>query len=88
MELEREVKLNQLYSKVKSGEMVYQYELSFIPNGLDRDYYYKDLLNVLLEYKKANNLDTTEITSILNGEVERERRIKELELELLKLKGV
>lgn len=88
MELEQQTKLNQLYSKVKNGEMVYQYELSFIPNELDRDYYYKDLLNVLLEYKKANNLDTTEITNILNGEVERERRIKELELELLKLKGV
>ena len=88
MELDKQTQLNELYAKAKRGEMIQQYQLSFIPSELDRNYYYKDLLSVALNFRKENNIDYTEIENILNGTAEREMRIKELELELLKLRGV
>lgn len=87
MELEKQTQLNQLYVRAKVGEIIQEYELSFIPTELDRNFYYKDLLYTALSYRKENNFDTTEIENILNGTLEKEIKIKELELELLKLRG-
>lgn len=87
MEQDKQIKLNELYTRAKSGEVIEKHELAFIPTELDREFYYKDLLNATLRFKKAYGLDTTEIEKILSGELEREMKIKELELELLKLKG-
>lgn len=87
MDLEKKNKLNELYSKAKLGVMIEQNELAFIPDILDRDFYYKDLLSASLNYRKANDIDYSDIEYILSGQKEKDLKIKELELELLKLRG-
>lgn len=87
MELEKQTQLNELYTRARNGELIQSFELSFIPSNLNRDFYYKDLLLICLDYRKAHSQDTQQIEDILNGEVDRQRKIKELELELLKLRG-
>ena len=87
MQTDKQIALNELYLKAKQGEIIQQYELAFIPNQLDRDYYYKDLLTTAFNYRAENGGNILEIQDILTGEKDREIKIKELELELLKLRG-
>lgn len=86
MDLDQKIKLNELCTKAQQGALIELSELYFLPLNLDRDYYYKSLLRTALQYRQINNLDTVEIENILIGTEEKEKRIKELELELQKLK--
>ena len=87
MELDKHTKMIELYTRAKNGDIIQEYELSFIPNEFDRNFFYKDLLSTTKIAKLAKSEDITEIDNILSGKLERERKIKELELELLKLRG-
>lgn len=79
-------KLENLYKRAKQGEIIPLTDLVFIPDILDREYYYKSLLSFTLEYRKNNNLDTKEVEELLYSKKELE--IKELEEKLALLKGV
>ena len=79
-------KLENLYKRAKQGEIIPLTDLVFIPDILDREYYYKSLLSFTLEYRKNNNLDTKEVEELLYSKKELE--IKELEEKLASLKGV
>lgn len=79
-------KLENLYKKAKQGEIIPLTDLVFIPDILDREYYYRSLLSFTLEYKKNNNLDTKEVEELLY--TKKELEIKELEEKLAQLKGV
>lgn len=87
MEPDKHTKMIELYTRAKNGDIIQEYELSFIPNEFDRNFFYKDLLSTTKIAKLERNEDITEIDNILSGKLERERKIKELELELLKLRG-
>lgn len=87
MQTDKQIALNELYLKAKQGEIVKESDLSFIPSQLDRDYYYKDLLTTAFNYRAENNGNILEIQNILTGQLDKEIKIKELELELLKLRG-
>lgn len=78
-------KLENLYKRAKQGEIIPLTDLVFIPDILDREYYYKSLLSFTLEYRKNNNLDTKEVEELLYSKKELE--IKELEEKLALLKG-
>lgn len=78
-------KLENLYKRAKQGEIIPLTDLVFIPDVLDREYYYKSMLALALEYKKNNSLDTKEVEELLFTKEELE--IKELEEKLASLKG-
>ena len=78
-------KLENLYKRAKQGEIIPLTDLVFIPDVLDREYYYKSMLALALEYKKNNSLDTKEVEELLYSKKELE--IKELEEKLALLKG-
>ena len=87
MQTDKQIALNELYLKAKQGEIIKESDLAFIPGDLDRDYYYKDLLTTAFNYRAENGGNVLEIQNILTGQLDKEIKIKELELELLKLRG-